>query len=101
MWRSGRRGQTEVTCIACSDDIPRSEAREYDKFGDRWDREGKEFEYFCKPCDRDRCHQPRSDLETFLEDVESHADGIDRTGQEAFLTAYLELAECRDSVGER
>jgi len=100
MWRSGRQGQTEVTCIACGDDIPRSDAREYDKFGDRWEREGKEFEYFCKPCDRDRCHQPRGNLETLLEDVESHTDETDGTEQDAFLATYLELTERRDSVEE-
>ncbi|MFC7139664.1 hypothetical protein ACFQMA_07405 [Halosimplex aquaticum] len=98
MWRSSKRGQSQVTCIACGDDVPRSDAREYDKFGDRWDRQGKEFEYLCKPCDRDRCHQPRGDLEALLEDVESNTVG---TGRDAFLATYLELTEGRDSVGDR
>ncbi|WP_123537784.1 DUF7562 family protein [Halosimplex salinum] len=98
MWRSSKRGQSQVTCIACGDAVSRSDAREYDKFGDRWDRQGKEFEYLCKPCDRDRCHQPRGDLEALLEDVESHSDGTDRA---TFLATYLELAERHDSVEER
>jgi hypothetical protein len=55
-----------VTCIACGAELPRSAAREYDKEGDRWDREDKSFEYLCKPCDRDRCHQPRRGLEDAL-----------------------------------
>jgi len=38
-----------VTCISCGVSIERSDAREYDKHGDRWDREGKEFEYLCSP----------------------------------------------------
>ncbi|WP_436908878.1 DUF7562 family protein [Halosimplex marinum] len=98
MWRSGQRGRDEVTCIACGDSVARSSAREYDKFGDRWDREGKEFEYLCKPCDRERCHQPRGNLEAFLEDVETAADDRDR---ETFLATYLELADRGDSVEER
>jgi hypothetical protein len=99
MWRSSRdsRGR-EVTCIACGDSVPRSKAREYDKYGDRWNRQDKEFEYLCKPCDRDRCHQPRGDLETLLEDVET---AVDDPSQEAFLDAYLERAAARDEVGER
>ncbi|QLH81613.1 DUF7562 family protein [Halosimplex pelagicum] len=98
MWRSSRRGRDEVTCIACGDSVARSEAREYDKFGDRWERSGKEFEHLCKPCDRERCHQPRGELEALLEDVEAAADGRDR---ETFLATYLELAERADSVEER
>jgi len=98
MWRSAQRGRDEVTCIACGDSVARSDAREYDKFGDRWERDGKEFEYLCKPCDRERCHQPRGELETLLEDVEAAADGRDR---DAFLATYLELAQRADSVEER
>ena len=41
MWR--RRDPTEVTCIACGEEVPRSSAREYDKHGDRWTREDKQF----------------------------------------------------------
>ena len=64
MFGDGDEGS--VTCIACGTELPRSAAREYDKAGDRWDREEKPFEYLCKPCDRDRCHQPRQGLEAAL-----------------------------------
>jgi len=99
MWRSPDRERgREVTCIACGETVPRSKAREYDKYGDRWDRRDKEFEYLCKPCDRDRCHQPRGDLEALLEDAAMAADG----DGESFVGAYLDLAERRDeSVEER
>ena len=66
-----------VTCIACGTELPRSAAREYDKEGDRWDRDEKTFEYLCKPCDRDRCHQPRRGLEDAL--VASGAGEIERS----------------------
>ncbi|MFB6141858.1 MAG: hypothetical protein ABEJ30_00775 [Halorientalis sp.] len=64
-------GDAMVTCIACGDELPRADAREYDKHGDRWDRADKDFEYLCKGCHRDLCHQPRDDLEALL--VESGA----------------------------
>jgi hypothetical protein len=98
MWRSSGTGRDrDVTCIACGESVPRSEAREYDKYGDRWDRRDKEFEYLCKPCDRERCHQPRDDLESLLTDAEAAVDE-----GSAFVTAYLALAEERDgSVEER
>jgi hypothetical protein len=96
MWRSRERGRgREVTCIACGDTVPRSKAREYDKYGDRWNRRDKEFEYLCKPCDRQRCHQPRGDLESRLTDAEAAADE-----GPAFVSAYLALAEERDSSVE-
>jgi hypothetical protein len=99
MWRSPDRGRgRDVTCIACGETVSRSKAREYDKHGDRWNRRDKEFEYLCKPCDRDRCHQPRGELESIVEDAEAATDG----GQDAFLREYLSLAERRDeSIGER
>jgi len=98
MWRSRDSGGGDVTCIACGESVPRSKAREYDKHGDRWDREGKRFEYLCKACDRDRCHQPRGDLEALLADAESQA-GDD---QDTFLREYFALAEGSDnSVEER
>jgi len=64
--------------------VPRSEAREYDKEGNRWDRHDKEFEHFCKDCFRDLCHQPRDDLEATL--VEIEASGL---SQAEFLARYL------------
>lgn len=70
-----RKSDEEVVCIACGDTIPRTEAREYDKYGDRWDRDGKDFEYLCKPCHRGCCHQPRNGLEETLIRAEGeHAD---------------------------
>jgi len=91
MWGArNRRDRTDVTCIACGSSVARSDAREYDKHGDRWDREGKKFEYLCKPCYRDLCHQPRDDLESIL--IETDAGERDRS---AFLAAYTERIEQR------
>lgn len=69
MW--GQRDRTEVTCIACGTTLDRPDAREYDKQGDRWERREKEFEYLCKPCHRELCHQPRTGLESLLADIEN------------------------------
>ena len=71
MW--GSRESSTVTCIACGRSVARSSAREYDKEGDRWSRAGKEFEYLCKACHGDLCHQPREDLETLLARIEREA----------------------------
>jgi len=85
MWRTrSNRGLDTITCTACGDSVPRSEAREYDKEGNRWDRHDKEFEHFCKDCFRDLCHQPRDDLEATL--VEIEASGL---SQAEFLARYL------------
>lgn len=93
----GSRSDDSVTCIACGATVPRTEAREYDKEGNRWEREDKEFEYLCKPCDRDRDHQPRRGLESLL--VDCGAGNVDR---EAFLSAYVtRVREDSDSVPER
>ena len=91
MWstRHNREKRT-VTCIACGSSIRRSDAREYDKHGDRWEREGKAFEHLCKECFRDLCHQPRDDLEALL--TESLAG---EGSQEDFLARYGELVEER------
>ncbi|QLG63742.1 DUF7562 family protein [Halorarum salinum] len=87
MWRGrSNRGEQSVVCIACGDSLSRRNAREYDKEGNRWERDGKEFEYLCKPCHRELCHQPRGDLESLLVDVERDRDG--RTGPAQFLRAY-------------
>lgn len=72
-----------VTCIACGVRISRSDAREYDRFGDRWDRANKEFEYLCKRCFADECHFPRDDLESILMTL----DG-DSTSVAGFVRAY-------------
>ena len=87
MWGARRnREKRTVTCIACGDSIPRSDAREYDKLGDRWERDGKEFEHLCKECFRDLCHQPRDELETLLTESRPGEDS-----RENFLARYDEL----------
>jgi len=84
------RDDVQVTCIACGDDVARTDAREYDKHGDRWDRVDKDFEYLCKDCHRELCHQPRDGLESLL--IESRAGADDRS---EFLTRFRTLAEDR------
>lgn len=85
-WRTNRR----LTCIACGTAVKRSEAREYDKYGDRWNRDGKTFEYLCKQCHRGLCHFPRDELEAVLVDV-----GLADTREE-FLAQYIETVERRN-----
>ncbi len=92
MWR--RRGETTVTCIACGETLGRSDAREYDKHGDRWDRREKEFEYLCKPCHGELCHQPRRGLEAVLLEV-----GDDPSTGERFVERYYETVR-RAEKGE-
>lgn len=55
-----------VQCIACGATRARDEAREYDRYGNRWERADKTFEYLCKPCHVTECHLPRQDLEETL-----------------------------------
>jgi hypothetical protein len=87
--RNGWRGAEEtVSCIACGTEVPQAEAREYDKHGNRFDRDGKEFEFLCKPCDAEYCHQPRDGLEATLVRA-----GAGRTDDDTFLRQYLELVE--------
>lgn len=91
MWgsRSDREEQT-VVCIACGRSLARSSAREYDKYGDRWDRENKEFEYLCKSCHGELCHHPRDELEELLVELDAG------TAQEgSFLSDYLQTVEER------
>ncbi|WP_435064517.1 DUF7562 family protein [Halobaculum sp. EA56] len=96
MWGSRRdRDRTAVTCIACGESLPREDAREYDKEGDRWNRRDKDFEYLCKECFRDLSHQPRDDLEDLLVDVEATAGG---DSQEAYVRAYQD--EVRERYGD-
>ena len=91
MWRSRKnREKKSVDCIACGDAVHRSSAREYEKHGDRWNRKGKEFEYLCKTCHGELCHQPRDELETLLVDVD--AGGVSRT---EFLARYGAAVEER------
>jgi len=97
MWSTRHnRGTNTVTCPACGDSVPRSEAREYDKEGNRWERHDKEFEHFCKDCFRELCHQPRGDLEATLESIE--ATGLSRS---EFLDRYLQAVDSETgSAGE-
>lgn len=80
-----RNNDEEVTCLACGETLPREETREYDKHGDRYTREGKNFEYLCKPCYRDYCHQPRDGLEATLTEA-----GAGEVTRESFLRRYFE-----------
>ena len=92
MWFSRWRTET-VTCIACGESVPREDAREYDKYGDRWDREGKSFEHLCKPCDREHSRQSRRGLEALLIELEAGEHS-----QEAFLRRYQCLLEDRKRI---
>jgi hypothetical protein len=94
MW--GRRSPNRtVSCIACSESLPRSEAREYDKYGDRWDRDGKQFEYLCKPCFRELCHWRRDQLESVLVEIDAGT-----LPTEEFLARYLDAVERRHGQPE-
>jgi hypothetical protein len=96
MFGSRRDQDSSVTCIACGSSVARTEAREYDKYGDRWERSGKEFEYLCKPCYRQLCHQPRESLEELLVDL-----GAGETDQDSFLQYYADAVDDRhDAVEE-
>jgi hypothetical protein len=90
MFVSRRDGTEPVTCIACGVDLAREDAREYDKYGNRWERGDKEFEYLCKPCYRDLCHQPRDELEALLVEVDA-GENADRE----FLDWYSWVVEER------
>jgi hypothetical protein len=65
--------------------MERSDAREYDKYGDRWDREDKEFEYLCKPCFRDLTKHARDGLEDALDDA-----GAGHVSDEEFIERFLQ-----------
>lgn len=56
-------------CIACGERVARSDAREYDKHGDRWEREGKSFEYICQDCHRNLNHHSLNGIEETASDV--------------------------------
>jgi len=77
MWRARNNRDGTVVCIACGASVSRSDAREYDKEGDRWERRGKTFEYLCKECYRDLCHQPRDELERLLVELEQSEPSAD------------------------
>lgn len=89
MWSPG--GNRSVTCIACGTELDRSDAREYDKEGDRWERTEKEFEYLCKPCHRELSKADRADLEARLT-----ALGAGDVPRATFLERYLAALEDRN-----
>ena len=95
MWRPGDRARREVTCPACGRSVPRSDAREYDKYGDRWERRDKAFEYLCKPCHDDLSHQRRDELEELLCEI-----GAGSTDRETFLLRYARTVEDRYDTPE-
>ncbi len=74
-----------VTCPACGSQVERCDAREYDPQGNRWERTGKTFEFFCKPCFREICQLPRKDLEETLCRIDGPHDS-----PAAFLAAYYD-----------
>ncbi|ESP89773.1 DUF7562 family protein [Candidatus Halobonum tyrrellensis] len=90
--RGSDAGQ-RVTCIACGETLDRGDAREYDKHGDRWDREGKQFEYLCKPCHRECCHRNREGLEEALV-----AAGAGRTDRKTFLERFCEVSTDDETI---
>lgn len=97
MARHGRRAGEDVICPACGRTLPREEAREYDKFGDRWDRRNKTFEYFCRSCHDDLCLQRRDELEELL--CELRGDHADR---QTFLRRYSRAVQQRyGRLGDR
>ena len=105
MWGSrNSKKQTTVTCVACGTSVERKQAREYDKQGNRWERHGKEFEYLCKGCYRDLCHQPRDGLESMLIDIEESISPESESESESesqsqsefeFFTQYFGVIEER------
>jgi hypothetical protein len=90
MW--GSSTDETVTCIACGTEVSRSKAREYDRYGDRWGSRDREFEFLCKPCYRECCHQPRAGLEQTLV-----AAGAGTTDQETFLAQFHEAVDADGS----
>jgi len=87
MWPVRRDSRT-VTCIACGESVARADAREYDKHGDRWDREGKRFEYLCKDCSASLVRGDRDGLEATLVRV-----GAGDCSRETFLARFCAAIE--------
>jgi hypothetical protein len=77
--------------VACGTAVDPESAREYDKYGDRWDRDEKRFEHLCRPCHRAQCHQPRKGLEATLVSV-----GAGERSRESFLSTYCSVADAPD-----
>ncbi|MEY7851265.1 hypothetical protein AB7C87_18935 [Natrarchaeobius sp. A-rgal3] len=89
MWPSRNRTGT-ITCPACGTEVSRSMTREYDKYGDRWDRKNKTFEHLCKSCHSDLCPHPRNELEELLVELEAG-----ERSQVVFLSRYTSAVEDR------
>lgn len=90
MWPPRDRADRHAVCPACGRRVDRVDAREYDRHGDRWDREAKRFEYLCRPCHDALCHQGRDGLEELLCDV-----GAGEVDRGRFLRRYARAAEER------
>lgn len=88
--RRSRVAGPGVVCPACGHRVDRDDAREYDRHGDRWDREEKSFEYLCRPCHDALCHQQRDELEALLCEV-----GAGEVDREQFLRTYASAVERR------
>jgi hypothetical protein len=73
----------------------RFEAREYDKYGDRWERRNKGFEYFCRTCHEALSHHRREGLEELL--VEINAGSTD---SDTFLQRYWRAVKERHGTLE-
>ena len=96
MWRAeNSREATSVVCIACGRSISRSDAREYDKEGNRWERDDKQFEHLCKDCHGDLSHQPRAGLESLLIEAEEGA-----ANRREFLRRYASTVDRRSETTE-
>jgi ribosomal protein S27E len=89
--------ETDVTCPACGRTLRREDAREYDKHGDRFDRQGKSFEYLCPDCHDQLCLQDRVGLEDMLVRIEAG----DHDDAEFFRRYAAESEEQDESIGER
>ncbi|TYT62525.1 DUF7562 family protein [Natrialba swarupiae] len=81
---------SSVVCLACGTELSQSMAREYDKYGDRWDRANKTFEHLCKGCHSDLCPQPRGELEKLLGELEAG-----NPSQAEFLSRYVATVDDR------
>lgn len=77
-------------CIACGEVLPQSEAREYDRHGNRFNDQDSQSETLCQPCHQEYSHVPRDNLESLL--VEA---GAGTTDDATFLRRYIELVKAQ------
>lgn len=96
MWRSPDIARRREVCPACGYPVARVDAREYDKYGDRWDRDHKRFEYFCRPCHDALDLQRRDGLEAMLDDA-----GAGEVDRGTFLEQFEALCTDRSGSVER